>query len=153
MEIRNFKEKDAIRLAELAGTELLEEAGAIWSEKEAGDLVKSHDDKWVLEIASKANVYVAVENGVMIGWGAISDAWKEEEKSVVLLNFAVGFCKAEIKKYIIRAMEKDFLFHSAKKIEIPINMISNAFYRNIGCTGKRKEKPYGCSSRRLRQGA
>lgn len=153
MEIRNFKEKDAIRLAELTGTELLEEAGAVWSEKEAGELIKSHDDKWVLKISSQANVYVAIENGVIIGWGAISDVWKEEEKSVVLLNFAAGFCKAEIKKYIIRAMEKDFLFQSAKKIEIPINMSSSPFYRNIGCTGEKKEKIYAYSGRRLRQGA
>ena len=133
MEIRKFEKSDAKRVAEIICRNFLEVNSKDYPTTVINELVASHNDEWVLGVASYANMYVFCMNKEVIGVGSISSFWGSLEESILLTIFVIPELQGQgVGRKIIEKLEQDELFLRAKRIEIPASITACEFYRKMG---------------------
>lgn len=133
MEIRNFEKSDAKRVVEIICRNFLEVNIKDYSKENIEKLIATHNDEWVLVVASYANMYVFCINKEIIGVGAISSFWGSLDESILLTVFVVPELHGQgIGRKIVETLEQDELFLRAKRIEIPASITACEFYRKMG---------------------
>ena len=96
-------------------------------------LAKHHDVNWFKSIASDANVYVFLNNGVVVGVGSIAPFWGSLTESILLTVFVLPELHNQgIGSFIMDTLEADELFLRAARIEIPASITAVEFYRKKG---------------------
>lgn len=133
MNIRRFHEQDAKEVSDLIRRTILISNTRDYPKELMEELVETETPEHVLERASWTHFYVAVDNGKIIGCGAIGPYWaKEDESSLFTIFVLPEFQGKGIGRAIIDTLENDEFFVRAKRIEIPASITGVPFYIKMG---------------------
>lgn len=137
MEIRRFDKSDAKRVVEIIHRNFMEVNIKDYSREAMEELVGSHDEEWLLNIAGFANVYAFCMDQEVVGVGSIAGYWGSVEESILLTIFVVPELHGKgIGRKIIETLEQDEYFLRAKRIEIPASITACGFYEKMGYSYK-----------------
>ena len=133
MIIRLFEQKDAAEVARLVARTLKESNSKDYSAEYIDESIASLSAEVLIKRAREEHMYVACDNGQIIGCGAIAGYWGSTTESILLTIFVLPEyqCKG-VGSRIIRALEQDEYFLRAKRIEIPASITAVEFYRKMG---------------------
>ena len=133
MNIRRFKEKDAVIVSDLIRNTIKISNAKDYPPEIIKILDESETPEHVCERASWTHFYVVEDNEVIIGCGAIGPYWgKEDESSLFTIFVDPAHQKKGIGKLIIDTLESDEFFLRAKRIEIPASVTGVPFYQKMG---------------------
>jgi len=128
---------DAEMISEIIRRNLMEVNIKDYDEKSMKTLCEIYDANKVTEIASYANMYVALLDDKIVGTGSISSYWGSEDESILLTVFVVPeWHGVGIGSRIMDALETDELYMRAKRIEIPSSITARNFYMKFGYSYK-----------------
>lgn len=97
------------------------------------DVVKSLDAEGVKKRATWTHFYVAVENSIIVGCGAIGEFWGSKTESSLFSIFVAPEHQGKgYGRKIIETLEQDEFFKRATRIEVPASMSAIPFYRKMG---------------------
>ena len=100
-------------------------------------LIQTETPEHVLERASWTHFYVAVEDGKIIGCGAIGPYWgKTDESSLFTIFIDPDHQGKGIGRKIVDTLENDEFGLRAKRIEIPASITGLPFYQKLGYSFK-----------------
>ena len=133
MEIRLFRQEDAIETAQVIAETLRTSNRKDYSQKYIEDNVSSHSADVLIERAKEGHMYVVCDQARIIGCGAIAGFWGSETESILLTIFVLPEYQGKgIGSKIINTLEQDEFFLRAKRIEIPASITAVEFYRKMG---------------------
>jgi len=133
MEIRLFKQEDAIETAQVIAEALRTSNSKDYSQKYIEDNISSHSADVLIERAKEGHMYVVCNKERIIGCGAIAGFWGSITESILLTIFVLPEYQGKgIGKQIIHTLENDEFFLRAKRIEIPASITAVEFYRKMG---------------------
>lgn len=133
LEIRRFENNDATIVSKIICRNLLEVNIKDYSKEEVGDSAKIYNSDKILGLAGYAHMYVVCINKKVVGCGAISCFWGNQDESILLTIFVLPELHGKgIGRKIIETLEKDEYFLRAKRIEIPASITGCEFYRKMG---------------------
>lgn len=96
-------------------------------------MAKAYDANKVLQLASRAHMYVFETDQKIVGTGSISSYWGSETESILLTIFVLPEYHGKgVGSKIIETLEQDELFTRAKRIEIPASITAVDFYKRFG---------------------
>ena len=137
MIIRRFREEDAQAVSELIITTMRISNTADYPADLMEELVKTQTPEHVLQRAGWTHLYVAEEDGAIIGCGAIGPYWGKEDESSLFSIFVRPDRQGKgVGRTIVETLEKDEFALRAKRIEIPASITGLPFYRKLGYTFK-----------------
>ena len=133
MEIRLFRQEDAVETAQVIKETLRISNSKDYSQEFIEDNILSHSPVVLIERAKTCHMYVVCDNFRIIGCGAIAGYWGSTTESILLTIFVLPEYQGKgIGKQIIRTLENDEFFLRAKRIEIPASITAVEFYRKMG---------------------
>ena len=149
MIIRRLREQDAQAVSELIVTTIRISNVGDYPAELMEELVKTETPEHVLQRASWTHFYVAEEDGVIIGCGAIGPYWGKEDESSLFSIFVHPDQQGKgIGRAIVETLERDGFALQARRIEIPASITGLPFYRKLGYDFKNgnatldEEQPY-----------
>ncbi len=137
MEIKRFSESDALMVSELIRTTLQISNARDYPAEMIDALVEKETPEYILQRASWTHFYVAMEDNVIIGCGAIGPYWDSLDESGLFSIFVHPDhqCKG-IGRAIMETLEKDEFALRSKRIEIPASITRLPFYKEMGYSFK-----------------
>ena len=133
MEIRLFKQEDAIETAQVVAETLRKSNSKDYSPEYINDNISSHSPDVLIERAKQSHMYVVCDKERIVGCGAIAGYWGSITESILLTIFVLPEYQGKgIGKLIINTLEQDEFFLRAKRIEIPASITAIDFYRKMG---------------------
>ncbi len=133
MEIRLFKQEDAIETAQVIAETLRKSNSKDYSPEYINDNISSHSPDVLIERAKQSHMYVVCDKERIVGCGAIAGYWGSITESILLTIFVLPEYQGKgIGKLIINTLEQDKFFLRAKRIEIPASITAIDFYRKMG---------------------
>lgn len=133
MVIRRFVDADAGAIALLVRRNLLEINTRDYPLEEMEQLALSYDAGKIRAIASSAHMYVALEDGNIVGTGSVAPFWGSEAESIILTFFVLPEWHGKgVGKAIMRVLEADEYFLRARRVEIPASVTGCGFYEKMG---------------------
>lgn len=133
MNIRRFEEQDAKAVSELIRKTIWISNTKDYPVDLMEQLIETESPEHVLERASWTHFYVAEEQDIIIGCGAIGPYWGKEDESSLFTIFVLPEYQGKgIGRAIIDTLEKDEFFLRAKRIEIPASITGVPFYLKMG---------------------
>lgn len=133
VEFRRFEDGDAERISEIVRRNFMEVNIKDYDEESMKSLSDIYNADKVRQVASYANMYVALVNDEIIGTGSISSYWGSKEESILLTIFVVPELQGNgIGRRIINILEEDELYTRARRIEIPSSITAKEFYMKLG---------------------
>ena len=133
MEIRPFKQEDAVETAQVIAETLRTSNSKDYSQNYIEDNISSHSADVLIERAKEGHMYVVCDQARIIGCGAIAGYWGSTTESILLTIFVLPEYQGNgIGKQIIHTLEQDEFFLRAKRIEIPASITAVEFYRKMG---------------------
>ena len=133
MNIRRFEEQDAKAVSELIRKTIRISNTKDYPVDLMEQLIETESPEHVLERASWTHFYVAEEQDIIIGCGAIGPYWGREDESSLFTIFVLPEYQGKgIGRAIIDTLEKDEFFLRAKRIEIPASITGVPFYLKMG---------------------
>lgn len=133
MEIRRFKDEDAQAVSEVIRTTIRISNTKDYPVELMDELIASETPEAVLGRASWTHFYVALDEGKIIGCGAIGPYWGKEDESSLFTIFVLPEYQGKgVGRSIVEVLEKDEYFIRAKRIEIPASITGVPFYLKMG---------------------
>ena len=133
MRIRRFTEQDAPAVSDLIVTTLRVSNTKDYPPDMMEELVLHMQPVDILQRASRAHYYVAVDDEKIVGCGAIGAYWDKEDESILLTIFVLPEYQGRgIGRKIVENLEEDEYALRAKRIEIPASITGLPFYRKMG---------------------
>jgi GNAT superfamily N-acetyltransferase len=133
IEIRRFNNDDATTVSKLICRNFLEVNIKDYAKEEMVSLSEVYNSDKVLAISSYAHMYVACMDKKIVGCGAISSFWGNQEESILLTIFVLPELHGKgIGRKIIETLESDEYFLRAKRTEIPASITACEFYKKMG---------------------
>lgn len=133
IEFRRFRDEDAEMISNIVRRNFMEVNIRDYDEDSMNALSDVYDADKIRQIASYANMYVAIVDGQIVGTGSISSFWGSKDESILLTIFVVPELQGYgIGKLIINTLEDDKLFLRARRIEIPSSITAMNFYKKFG---------------------
>ena len=133
MKIRRMKESEASAVSELIRTTIQISNRKDYPAELMDALIKTETPEHVMERASWTHFYVAEEEEVIIGCGAIGPYWdKQDESSLFTIFVHPDYQGKGIGRLIVETLEKDEFALRAKRIEIPASITGLPFYQKMG---------------------
>ncbi len=133
MEIRRFKQDDAIELSNVIVETVKISNSKDYPPKYVEMNVLSHSSEALIERAKNSHMYVVCDNSKIIGCGAIAEFWESKTESILLTIFVLPDYQGKgIGRKIIETLEKDEYFTRANRIEIPASITAVNFYKKMG---------------------
>ncbi len=133
MVIRRFVDTDAGEVALLVRRNLLEINTRDYPLEEMEQLALGYDAQKIRAIASGAHMYVALEDGNIVGTGSVAPFWGSEAESIILTFFVLPEWHGKgVGRGIMRALEADEYFLRARRVEIPASVSGCGFYQKMG---------------------
>lgn len=131
--IRNYDEKDADEVLNLIHRNSLEINAKDYGLEAMQKFVDICDAKWLSKRASFCHMYVAEENGHVVGVGGISGYFGSLTESIILNVFVLPeYHGIGIGKKIIQTLENDEYGIRANRIEVPASITAKGFYYKLG---------------------
>ena len=133
MEIRRFKDEDAVEVSEVIRKTIRISNTKDYPEELMDELILSETPENVAGMASWTHFYVVCDGGKIIGCGAIGPYWGREDESSLFTIFVLPEYQGKgVGRAIIETLEKDEFFVRAKRIEIPASITGVPFYLKMG---------------------
>ena len=133
MEIRRFREEDAKEVSEVIRTTIRISNTKDYPSELMDELIASETPEAVLRRTSWTHFYVVLDEGKIIGCGAIGPYWGKEDESSLFTIFVLPEYQGKgVGRSIIDTLEKDEYFIRAKRIEIPASITGVPFYLKMG---------------------
>ena len=133
MEIRRFKNDDAMELAEVIAETLRVSNSKDYPDSFIEYNIVSHSAEALIERASSSHMYVACDGAQIIGCGAIAGYWGSTTESILLTIFVLPSYQGKgVGRSIIDTLERDEYFLRANRIEIPASITALGFYKKMG---------------------
>ena len=137
MTIRRFTEQDAKAVSELIIRTIRISNVRDYPAELMEELVRTETPEHVLQRASWTHFYVAEEEGMSIGCGAIGLYWGKEDESSLFTLFVDPDCQGKgIGRAIVETLEQDEFALRARRIEIPASITGLPFYQKMGYSFK-----------------
>ena len=133
MDIRRFKEQDAKEVSDLIRKTIRISNTKDYPAELMDQLIEIETPEHVLQRTTWTHFYVVVDNGQIIGCGAIGPYWGKEDESSLFTIFVLPEYQGKgVGRAIIDTLEKDEYFLRAKRIEIPASITGVPFYLKMG---------------------
>lgn len=135
--IRKFQTEDADEVSALIIKTLRTSNIKDYSAEYIENDVKRFTPEDVIQRAGWTHFYVACDNDIIVGCGAIGPYWGKEDESSLFNIFVLPEHQGKgIGRKIIEALEQDEFFLRAKRIEIPASITACEFYKKLGYSHK-----------------
>lgn len=133
MDIRLFKQEDAIEVAQVVAETLKTSNSKDYSPEYINDNIASHSADILMERAKTGHMYVVCDEKRIVGCGSIAGYWGSTTESILLTIFVLPEYQGQgIGRQIIDTLEQDEFFLRASRIEIPASITAVEFYRKMG---------------------
>lgn len=133
MLIRKFAEADAKEVSDLIVKTLMISNTKDYPAEMMEELTRRMQPGDILERARWTHFYVAEENNVIVGCGAIGPYWDKTDESSLFTIFVLPEYQGRgIGRRIVETLEKDEYALRAKRIEIPASITGLEFYKKLG---------------------
>ncbi len=133
MEIRRFKQEDAVETAQVIAETLRRSNGKDYPQQYIEKNISSHGAGALIKLAKERHMYVVCDKERIVGTGGIAGFWGSITESILLTIFVLPEYQGKgIGRQIIDALEHDEYFLRAKRIEIPASITAVGFYRKMG---------------------
>ena len=133
MLIRKFAETDAKEVSDLIIRTLMISNTKDYPAEMMLELTRRMQPEDILERARWTHFYVAEENNVIVGCGAIGPYWDKTDESSLFTIFVLPEYQGRgIGRRIVETLEKDEYALRAKRIEIPASITGLEFYKKLG---------------------
>lgn len=133
MRIRRFEGADTDAVASLITTTEKTSNAKDYSPEYIEALCAKVTPEWVAHRASWTHFYVAVENGKIVGCGAVGPYWDKEDESALFNIFVLpGYQGRGIGRAIVETLENDEYFLRAKRVEIAASITGVGMYLKLG---------------------
>ncbi|MBO5076276.1 MAG: GNAT family N-acetyltransferase [Clostridia bacterium] len=133
MLIRKFAETDAKEVSDLIIRTLMISNTKDYPAEMMLELTRRMQPEDILERARRTHFYVAEENNVILGCGAIGPYWDKTDESSLFTIFVLPEYQGRgIGRRIVETLEKDEYALRAKRIEIPASITGLEFYKKLG---------------------
>ena len=133
MLIRKFAEADAKEVSDLIIRTLMISNTKDYPAEMILELTRRMQPGDILERARWTHFYVAEENNVILGCGAIGPYWDKTDESSLFTIFVLPEYQGRgIGRRIVETLEKDEYALRAKRIEIPASITGLEFYKKLG---------------------
>ncbi len=133
VESRRFRDGDAERISEIVRRNFMEVNIKDYDEESMKSLCDIYNADKVRQVASYANMYVALVNDEIVGTGSISSFWGSLNESILLTIFVIPELQGRgIGRKIMSTLEEDELYTRARRIEIPSSITARNFYMKFG---------------------
>jgi N-acetylglutamate synthase-like GNAT family acetyltransferase len=133
MLIRKFAETDAKEVSDLIIRTLMISNTKDYPAEMMAELTRRMQPGDILERARRTHFYVAEENNVIVGCGAIGPYWDKTDESSLFTIFVLPENQGRgIGRRIVETLEKDEYALRAKRIEIPASITGLEFYKKLG---------------------
>ena len=133
MLIRKFAETDAKEVSDLIIRTLMISNTKDYPAEMMLELTRRMQPENILERARRTHFYVAEENNVILGCGAIGPYWDKTDESSLFTIFVLPEYQGRgIGRRIVETLEKDEYALRAKRIEIPASITGLEFYKKLG---------------------
>ena len=137
MNIRSFEETDARPVADMISRTLQISNSRDYLPETIRELILHQQPEDILMRASWTHFYVAEEDGVILGCGAIGPYYRREDESSLFTFFVRPESQRQgIGRRIMETLEKDEYFLRARRVEIPASVTGLPFYLKMGYTYK-----------------
>lgn len=131
--IRKYDEKDADEVLSLIHRNSLEINAKDYGLDLMQKFVDMCDANWLSERVSFCHMYVAEENGQIVGVGGISSYFDSPTESIILNIFVLPeYHGIGIGKKIVQTLENDEYGIRANRIEVPSSITAKGFYYKLG---------------------
>lgn len=131
--IRQYDEKDADEVLNLIHRNSIEINARDYGLEFMQKFVDICDANWLRKRASFCHMYVAEENGRIVGVGGISSYFGSLTESIILNVFVLPECHGMgIGKKIVQTLENDEYGVRANRIEVPASITAKDFYYKLG---------------------
>ncbi|MBQ1991431.1 MAG: GNAT family N-acetyltransferase [Clostridia bacterium] len=135
--VRKFQTEDADEVSALIIKTLRTSNIKDYSAEYIENDVKRFTPEDVIQRAGWTHFYVACDNDIIVGCGAIGPYWGKEDESSLFNIFVLPEYQGKgIGRKIIEALEQDEFFLRAKRIEIPASITACEFYKKLGYSHK-----------------
>lgn len=135
--VRKFQTEDADEVSALIIKTLRTSNIKDYSAEYIENDVKRFTPEDVIQRAGWTHFYVACDNDIIVGCGAIGPYWGKEDESSLFNIFVLPEHQGKgIGRKIIEALEQDEFFLRAKRIEIPASITACEFYKKLGYSHK-----------------
>ena len=135
--VRKFQTEDADEVSALIIKTLRTSNIKDYSAEYIENDVKRFTPEDVIQRAGWTHFYVACDNDIIVGCGAIGAYWGKEDESSLFNIFVLPEYQGKgIGRKIIEALEQDEFFLRAKRIEIPASITACEFYKKLGYSHK-----------------
>jgi GNAT superfamily N-acetyltransferase len=136
MVIKRFQDSQAEEVAELIKHNLLEIASKYYAPEYVASLIDHHSPMQLLDQARTQHIFVAVENGKVIGTGSLANFGTPEMPSYygTAIFVALEFHRKGIGRQIMQKVEEKALELRADKITVRAAINARVFYEKLGYT-------------------
>ena len=133
MIIRRFAESDAEAVSQMIRTTIEISNKKDYPEELMDELIRSETPEHVIGRSGWTHMYVAQDEGKIIGCGAIGPYWGKEDESSLFTIFVLPEYQGKgIGRKIVETLEQDEFFIRAKRVEIPASITGVPFYLRMG---------------------
>ena len=137
MDIRLFAPGDEQSVAGMIEQTLRITNSTDYPPEEIERLVQSLSADVVLSRSKWVHLYVACEDGRVVGCGGIGPYWDSETESSFFMVFVHPDSQGQgVGRHIVETLEQDPYFLRAKRVEIPASITAVNFYKKFGYTEK-----------------
>lgn len=131
--IRKYDEKDAFDVLKLIHRNSLEINAKDYGLEFMQKFVDICDVNWLNKRASFCHMYVAEENGHIVGVGGISSYFGSLTESIILNVFVLPeYHGMGIGRKIVQTLENDEYGIRANRIDVPASITAKNFYYKLG---------------------
>ena len=133
MNIRRFKTEEAKEVSDVIRQTIRISNTKDYPLDLMEELIAFETPEHVLERAGWTHLYVAEDEGKIIGCGAIGPYWGKTDESCLFTIFVDPSEQGRgIGRSIIETLEADEFFLRARRIEIPASATAVGFYKKMG---------------------
>ena len=133
MIIRRFAESDAEAVSQMIRTTIEISNKKDYPEELMDELIRSETPEHVIGRSGWTHMYVAQDEGKIIGCGAIGPYWGKEDESSLFTIFVLPEYQGKgVGRKIVETLEQDEFFIRAKRVEIPASITGVPFYLRMG---------------------
>jgi len=136
MNIKKFQDSQAEEVAKLIKRNLLEITSKYYSPEFVVSLIDHHSPMQLLEKARNQYIFVAMEDGKVIGTGSLANFGTPEKPSYYGTSIFVAFelHRQGIGRQIMQKVEEESLNLGADKITVRAAINARKFYEKLGYT-------------------